>query len=1088
MVGMERSPMTRCGGAAPRASRLGARAASRRLGLRVLVSTCFVGCGGQSAEVVPCSGAPICAAVADAIDESAFCDVRLTGFRYSPSRGALTGEERERLSGALAKEVTPARFMALRSGTARDRHAAGVLRIIECVVAPKDGATEACNAGVEILEEVVESSPDVVGPRNDLAVARWLAASRSEGVERRIAALEDVTRAVEQDPGSAEAVYNLARIQEDLALWRQAAEGYERHMERDWESGWGRESGTRRVALAALDPGEAVETVRRELQRAVENVDGAEIDRLVSSNPQLVRELAQDELLIRWARETEAAGTSSLTPGLLLVGLALVAASDDYTVADTLSAASQAARVKGLVRRISAYGRALTYLSDLDYESALPLLLTATASVDPSDHSESPLVRWAKYYLAREAYQRSDYEAAFVTTERLLRIPDSSRYPALLVKVLRLQALMYCIRGDCPRARDQYLQAARLAHSAGELGAYADQEVSLTRVLHELGDQRGAWRAFGEALGLRGHLASPIGQYRLFNAAAVNLRDEERPWAARWFQAEAVGIAEESGNPALLVEAYRELAAIEEAAGNIEAALEALARSSDHAGNVRSPSVGRFLDLENQRRAGLLLVDVNSEAAAERLTRAIEASTQIGYLQVLPKLYLARAEAWLSVGRNDLAEDDLQQAMQEVESQTQQISLPEYKISFSAQTRQVYERLVMFELDQGRAARAFAAADRPRDRLLQDLLLDRGEPAPDQTNAAEPFGLTAERVAASLDEATALVEFALVESRALVWSFKAGSMRFQELPSTAADLRASVDRLQYAAERRFFSAADRELAHLFDVLIAPLDVLTPGINTLIVVPHDELSRVPFSSLIDRRRGNHLINDVRVVISPSAAASANARFAPRDFNGKLERALIVADPTFDQVAFPALPRLPFSLQEATRVARVYGSRSRVLTGNQATRAAFFEEAPHSSVLHIASHFVSSLNDPLEVGVVLAASPGSPSAVTARDLLDLDLRSVRLVVLSTCGSATGPIVADGGTQSLALVFLAAGAQAVIASSWRVDDEKMSDVMKGLHLELGQHPTIPAAFQAWKTDSGDAFPEALQSRGAFELYAPR
>jgi CHAT domain-containing protein len=1059
----------------------------RRLGIRVLVSACLAGCGGQSAEIAPCSGAPICAAVGDAIGNSAFCDVRLTGFHYSPSRGALTFEGRERLSRALAEVVSPARFMALRAGTSTDRHAAGVLRVVECVLAPDGGSEAVCAAAVEILEEVVESSPDAAGPRNDLAAARWLTASRSGRIERRIAALEDATLGAEQDPGSVEAAYNLAWIQEDLSLWRKAGESYEKYLELDRESEWGRQSGTRRAALAALDSGETTERVRSEVRRAVEHADGAAIERLVASHPQLVRELAQDELLIRWAREMESTGASSLSPGLSLTGSALVTASRDYTVADTLPGTSLAARGNGMFHGISAYGQALTLLNDLDYESARPWLLTATASADPAHRVESPLLRWAGYYLALEAYQRSDYETAFGATERLLRSPDSDRYPSLVARLHRVQALMYRIRGDYPRAREKYLEAAGLSHASGELGAYADQQVSLALVLHALGDQQAAWQALGEALRLRGQLFSPIGQYRLLNAAAVMLRDEVHPSAARWFQAEAVEIAEESESPTLLVEAYRELAAIEEAAGNVEGALEALAKSSEHAADVSSPSVGRFLDLENHRRAGLVLLGVDPEAAVERLSKAVEASEAIGYQQVLPGLYLASADVWLSLGREELVERDLQQAMRHVESQTEQIVLPEHRISFSAQARAVYESLVLFEWARGETSRAFAAADRPRDRLLADWLLDRGDAAPERLRRADTFDFTAERVVAALDDRSALVEFGLVGDRTLAWAFTAADgMRALELPSPPETLRASVRRLHEAAEIGDSEAADRELANLYEALIEPLALDSSILSRLIVVPHDELGRVPFSSLVNGQ-GHRLFEGFAVLISPSAAATAAASTDSGVELGSAT-ALIVADPSFDRKVHPELSRLEHSLREAEEVARVYGPSSRVLTGPEATRAAFIENAPSFHVLHVASHAVASIDDPLAARIVLAASPGEPTGLTARDILELDLRGVKLVVLSTCGSAAGPVVGDASVQSLARAFLAAGAGGVVATLWRLDDAEVSSLVAHLHEEILGGTTAAEAIRTWKQGLTGSDDSGLDAKNAFEIYASR
>lgn len=158
---------------------------------------------------------------------------------------------------------------------------------------------------------------------------------------------------------------------------------------------------------------------------------------------------------------------------------------------------------------------------------------------------------------------------------------------------------------------------------------------------------------------------------------------------------------------------------------------------------------------------------------------------------------------------------------------------------------------------------------------------------------------------------------------------------------------------------------------------------------------------------------------------------------------------------------------------------------MLSGERATRSAFIERAPAFDVLHISSHAVSS-DDPLGVRIVMAASPGEPSALAARDILDLDLRGVELVVLSSCGSAAGPVVGDAGVQSLARAFLAAGARFVVATPWPVDDVKAGEVMVGLYVELEKHPTIPAGFRAWRQAGSVDESGALDPRMSFELYS--
>jgi CHAT domain-containing protein len=107
-----------------------------------------------------------------------------------------------------------------------------------------------------------------------------------------------------------------------------------------------------------------------------------------------------------------------------------------------------------------------------------------------------------------------------------------------------------------------------------------------------------------------------------------------------------------------------------------------------------------------------------------------------------------------------------------------------------------------------------------------------------------------------------------------------------------------------------------------------------------------------------------------------------------------------------------------------------------------------------VLHIATHGVVDDERPELSGIVLSLvdEKGTPRNGFLRlpDIYNLRL-PVDLVVLSACETGLGKEVKGEGILNLVRGFMYAGAPAVIASSWKVDDTATSELMAELYRGL-------------------------------------
>jgi CHAT domain-containing protein len=92
----------------------------------------------------------------------------------------------------------------------------------------------------------------------------------------------------------------------------------------------------------------------------------------------------------------------------------------------------------------------------------------------------------------------------------------------------------------------------------------------------------------------------------------------------------------------------------------------------------------------------------------------------------------------------------------------------------------------------------------------------------------------------------------------------------------------------------------------------------------------------------------------------------------------------------------------------------------------------------------------------------------------------LTSCRLVVLSACQTNVGPTHRDEAPQALPMGFLCAGARAVVASLWAVEDDATRELMVEFYRRLAAGGDGLAALTAAK--------RALRTRGAATLsWAP-
>jgi CHAT domain-containing protein len=157
----------------------------------------------------------------------------------------------------------------------------------------------------------------------------------------------------------------------------------------------------------------------------------------------------------------------------------------------------------------------------------------------------------------------------------------------------------------------------------------------------------------------------------------------------------------------------------------------------------------------------------------------------------------------------------------------------------------------------------------------------------------------------------------------------------------------------------------------------------------------------------------------------------------------------------------------SLPGAGREVREVGAvraRTTVLEGEAATKERVVTLANQFRDLHLATHGVLDTEHPQRSYLVLAGREDD-ARLTIGDISGLSLQS-SLVVLSACETAVGEQVPGAALTTLAAAFSQAGARAVVASLWEVNDRATAEFMVAFHRNLAQEGRVGALQRAQRT----------------------
>jgi CHAT domain-containing protein len=654
--------------------------------------------------------------------------------------------------------------------------------------------------------------------------------------------------------------------------------------------------------------------------------------------------------------------------------------------------------------------------------------------------------------------------------------------PQLSGEVAIRQGTLAFLRGDIPAAESAYRDTLRIAReqqdqfleasALGSLGLVAtrqeryDESIDWNQAALRLSQTVGARTSVARILGNMGWSYFSMGDFE--NSLALYRQAEQASsesglvadriyWlidvgnaqfqlsdyaSSESSYREALSLAQNVEDKQAITECYENLAFLSLDRGQFDSAQYYASEIAKELQKGKDRFLTSYLTLID----GWIAEGKHDNARAEQLFLTVErnadAETSLrGEAQV--RLAIVYAED----GRAADAEREFQNASDAMESVRSSIQSEELRISFLENATELYVSYVDFLISQGRIRDALRIALLTRARtLLEGLGVDPKKQSAQISSAN--WNQVAQR------QNAVILCYWLGSRRSYLWavtpSGHSGLFTLPPADQVNAVVRSYSDAL--LGPRDVLDSANASGKKLYEILIAPVRNFIPKGSRVIIVPDGGLCGLNFETLIVPDPTPHYwIEDATISYSDSLLLIAGAHSNPAPAHGKL---LLIGDPVSPSNEFP---RLPQAAAEMRSVERFFPpSKTKVLSGSEATPESYLVGDPGQfSFIHFVAHGTSSRTRPLESAVILSRE-GDSFKLYGRDIVKKPLKA-ELVTISACHGVGSRNYSGEGLVGLSWAFLRAGAHAVIAALWDVNDASTADLMDHLYggLSRGKDP---------------------------------
>ncbi len=967
----------------------------------------------------------------------------------------------ERLAASSPERLPIARFAALKGGVrvqaasaTRGREddidlqarAAEVIRL--SASAPDATARSASAAAlvmqgdwrvaVSSLEKAVEERPNDAGLWSDLAAAHYEHGTEFDDIESLLAALVAADRSRRIDPKNADALFNRALILERLGLRTVAADAWRDCLDTD-DTSVSMEA-RRRLSKEV----ESWPAARPKFESAAASGDTAEVERLVTRFPQDARAWGEVMYLTYWANAYLAGdqGTAAKNLQIARAAGAVLHPRGETLLAEAVTAIEGAdgETLRTLAIAQQAYDRGRDAYRDGHFVEAERLMTEAARSFGQTSNSMGFMARAYAAFSILEQHRMQEAHQAL--TSMAAEVRTRSGHRALLAFVLWMEGKCELLRGHWDESIDALRESRAIFLELGETKNAGFIDRILAEGFERVGRPDLAWPHCVAAMRGVSEEGNPYGLL-----GAVSSGSLIAMWTQSWDVAASLieielSVASEVRIPRMAADAHRRLFIVENERKEWASRDTALMRARIAAAHAGDDAQKQLAEIDQAE--ALVTLQSNPDRAITLLTRALEFATSNDQRIFMADLLGHRGRAHLAAGDKEAAKEDFTAGIEELEKQRGRIEAPDLRARFFDASEGLFDDTVALLVSRGDAAAAFQYADRAKARALLEIDDSAAVPAPVVTPVA---------LAERLPE-TALVEFAVLDDDVIVFCVRDGVVKMHRLTITADSLRMKIDELRRLFERAEAERVRLAAAELYEILFGAVSDQIATAKLLVIVPDDDLQRVPFAALWERSTGQYLVQSHRIAIAPSAAVIAR-RTAPMRTQRSV---LLIGNAAGNEEE--SLGYLSSVNDEITSLQRVYHS-SQALIGPEASKARFLTEIASYDVIHFAGHGLSD-DESLSASLLLARNGNDSGRLYMSDIARLRLPRAPLVVLAACGTLRGRVGGVEGMPSLARSFLAAGASTVVGTLWDTNDASSVPLVTSFHRSIAAHDSPAAALR--------------------------